>query len=255
MGYIPEKTELTQAWSLVLELLTDQLMISDDNLLSRGGVVALVGPTGVGKTTPIAKLAARYAMEYGAEHIALVTTDSYRIGAHEQLATYGRILGCPVRAAKDADELAAVLYQLRHKHFVLLDTAGMGQRDLRLTEQLNTLMQTQGERIRSLLVLPATAQRSVLQETVEHFRRIPLSGTILTKLDESLSLGEVMSVTIQNALPISYITDGQRVPEDIRIASRENLVKRAAELLDKDISVQHFWTSERAQPQAADLYE
>lgn len=255
VGYIPEKTELTQAWSLVLELLTDQLMISDDNLLSRGGVVALVGPTGVGKTTTIAKLAARYAMEYGAEHIALVTTDSYRIGAHEQLATYGRILGCPVRAAKDADELAAVLYQLRHKHFVLLDTAGMGQRDLRLTEQLNTLMQTQGERIRSLLVLPATAQRSVLQETVEHFRRIPLSGTILTKLDESLSLGEVMSVTIQNALPISYITDGQRVPEDIRIASRENLVKRAAELLDKDISVQHFWTSERAQPQAADLYE
>ncbi|MGL5727103.1 MAG: flagellar biosynthesis protein FlhF, partial [Plesiomonas sp.] len=254
--YIPENTALAEAWSLVLALLEEQLSIAEDDLLKRGGVIALIGPTGVGKTTTIAKLAALYAMEFGAEHIALVTTDNYRIGAHEQLATYGRILGCPVRIAKDADELAAVLYQLRHKRFVLLDTAGMGQRDLRLTEQLNTLMQTQGERIRTFLVLPATAQRGVLQETVDHFRRIPLAGTILTKLDECLSLGEVMSVTIQNTLPISYITDGQRVPEDIRIANQQYLVNRAAELLDKHTPVQHFWTSEeRTLTQAVDFYD
>lgn len=110
--------------------------------LSRGGIIALLGPTGVGKTTTIAKLAARASMEYGPDQVALVTTDTFRIGAQEQLAIYGRIMGCPVRIAKDADELASVLHQLRNRRLVLVDTAGMGQRDVRLTEQLDTIMKT-----------------------------------------------------------------------------------------------------------------
>ncbi|WP_028024790.1 flagellar biosynthesis protein FlhF [Enterovibrio calviensis] len=255
-GYIPEDTPPNEAWSELLELVADQVITSSENLLETGGVIALLGPTGVGKTTTIAKLAARAAMDFGPEEIALVTTDTFRIGAHEQLATYGRILGCPVKVAKDADTLADILYQLRHRRLILLDTAGMGQRDLRLSEQLDTLIQSSGSHIRSLLVLPATSQRRVLQETIDHFRRIPLSGCVLTKLDESLSLGELLSVTIENALPVTYLADGQRVPEDIRHASGRYLVNRASELMDQDSEQQnHFWSHDVPESNAADFYD
>ncbi|MEF1301911.1 flagellar biosynthesis protein FlhF, partial [Vibrio owensii] len=174
-----------------------------------------------------------------------VTTDTYRIGAHEQLSIYGRIMGCPVRVAKDSNELADVIYQLRNRRLILVDTAGMGQRDVRLSEQLDTLMQESGEVIHSYLVLPATAQRRVLQETLDHFRRIPLSGCILTKLDESLSLGEFISVVIQNAMPVAYIANGQRVPEDIVIAQPKYMIAKANELLEKSTENEpHFWNSD-----------
>ena len=254
--YIPEDVPAHEAWPALLDLLSDQIITTEDCILETGGVVALLGPTGVGKTTTIAKLAARAAMDFGPEQIALVTTDTYRIGAHEQLATYGRIMGCPVRVAKDAEELADILHQLRHRRLVLLDTAGMGQRDIRLSEQLDTLMQSSGSHIRSFLVLPATAQRRVLHETIEHFRRIPLSGCVLTKLDESLSLGEVICVSIQSALPIAYLADGQRVPEDIKVATGNYLVSRANELLEQELSQQsHFWSSDSSENQAADFYD
>lgn len=243
--YIPEETPPAQAWKALLGLISDQVNVTRTDILKKGGVVALLGPTGVGKTTTIAKLAARAAMEYGADNVALVTTDTFRIGAHEQLAIYGRIMGCPVRIAKDSEELADVIYQLRNRRLILVDTAGMGQRDVRLSEQLDTLMQDSGEAISSYLVLPATAQRQVLQETIDHFKRIPLSGCILTKIDESLSLGEFLSVTIQNALPIAYVANGQRVPEDIVIAQPKYLVAKANELLEKSAENEpHYWTSD-----------
>lgn len=254
--YIPEETPPNEAWQALLDLVADQVITVDENMLETGGVIALLGPTGVGKTTTIAKLAARAAMEFGPEDIALVTTDTFRIGAHEQLATYGRILGCPVKVAKDADELADILYQLRHRRLILLDTAGMGQRDLRLSEQLDTLMQNSGSHIRSLLVLPATSQRRVLQETIEHFRRIPLSGCVLTKLDESLSLGELLCVTIENALPVAYLADGQRVPEDIRQATGQFLVVKASEMLESGTDQHnHFWSSDVPESNGADFYD
>ncbi len=203
-----------------------------DDIVRTGGVVAFVGPTGVGKTTSLAKLAARFAAHHGPEQVALITTDHYRIGAFEQLATYGKIMGCPVKQAHDLAELEQILYQFKNRKLVLIDTAGMGQRDLRLYQQLDDLMANTRIPIRSYLVMSATSQRRVLQDAVEHFKRIPLSGVILTKLDESVSIAGALSVLIQNGLPLSYVTDGQRVPEDMQVADTLMLAKQALAALN-----------------------
>lgn len=239
---VTENCSIESAWDQIQTLLTDNVLIAPDDILSKGGAVALVGPTGVGKTTTIAKLAAKFAMLHGSDNVALITTDTYRIGAHEQLATYGRIMGCTVKIARDDAELAQYLYQLRSKRLVLIDTAGMGQRDTRLSEQLESLVNNDKVVIRNYLVVPATAQRRVVQETLEHFHHIPLAGCILSKVDESLSLGEVLSVLIQHQLPIAYITNGQRVPEDIDSANAQQLVST---VLNRDTLEEqndtHFW--------------
>lgn len=239
--FMPEELNSTDAWDAALELLAGQLSTTNDDILRRGGVVALVGPTGVGKTTTVAKLAAEFAKRHGADQVALITTDSYRIGAFEQLATFGRIIGCPVKLAKDSDELSLLINQLQQRKLILIDTAGMSQRDVRLAEKLASLMHNSRVKIKSYLVLSATAQARVMQESVTHFKRIPLSGCIFTKLDECLSLGEVINVAIANALPVSYLTNGQRVPEDIAVADAPKLVQQAEKLRIAQSSTAHQW--------------
>jgi flagellar biosynthesis protein FlhF len=242
-GYIPEDASSAEVQEYIKTLLQDKVFIGNNDILLQGGAIALLGPTGVGKTTTIAKLAAQFAMKYGADQVALITTDTYRIGAHEQLATYGKIMGCSVRVAKDADELSEILYQFREKRLVLIDTAGMGQRDVRLSEQLDTLMRNSRVNIESYLVISSTSQRRVVEEALEHFKRIELSGCILTKVDESIGLGEVLSVTMQHALPITYVTTGQRVPEDIEIASIDNIIGSTLDVMSKLFEQQHQWFS------------
>ncbi|WP_299009487.1 flagellar biosynthesis protein FlhF [uncultured Shewanella sp.] len=210
-----------------------------DDIVKQGGVVAFVGPTGVGKTTTIAKLAARYASYHGSEHVGLITTDHYRIGAFEQLATYGKIMGCPVRQVHDINELEQVLYQFRNRKLILIDTAGMGQRDLRLFQQLDNLTANSRLPIRNYLVMAATGQRKVLEEAVAQFARIVLSGVVLTKLDESTSLAPALSVLIQSGLPLSYVTDGQRVPEDMQVADTLALANSALSVLEAAEPIQN----------------
>jgi flagellar biosynthesis protein FlhF len=217
------------AWQLALAELSASLPVADGDFLDQGGIVALVGSTGVGKTTSIAKLAARYVLRHGRRHVALVTTDSYRIGAHEQLITYGRLLGISVQVASDHKELRSILNSLADKRLVLIDTAGMSQRDVRLTEQFATLADS-GIPIRTLLVLSATLHPSVLEETIRAFSSVALEGAILTKLDEAASLGGVLSTVIRQHLPLMFVANGQRVPEDLQPARAQELVQLAAEL-------------------------
>jgi len=233
--FIPEGGDDDDSWEQCLQLLEGQLNTTADDILTRGGAVALVGPTGVGKTTTIAKLAARYAQRHGADKVALVTTDTFRIGASEQLQTYGRIIGCPVKVANNAKELADALLTLRDKSLILIDTAGMGQRDKRLSDQLATLLHNSRLRIRPYLVLSATSQTQVLNDAVKQFKTLPLSGCIFTKLDECLSLGESISVAVEQGMAVSYLTNGQQVPEDIKVADAHYLVSEAERLYDKSI--------------------
>lgn len=213
--------------------LANMLDNQGDDIVRQGGVVAFIGPTGVGKTTSVAKLAARFAAQHGSDQVALITTDHYRIGAFEQLATYGKIMGCPVKQAHDLNELEQIIYQFRNRKLVLIDTAGMGQRDVRLFQQLDNLAANNRLPIRSYLVLSATGQRRVLEDAVVQFKRIPLSGAVLTKLDESVSLAPALSVLIQSGLPLSYVTDGQRVPEDMQVADTLALAKKALSALGR----------------------
>ncbi len=229
---ISDYADTDQAWRQALALITTELRVTDDDIISQGGVIALVGPTGVGKTTTVAKLAARFALRHGYQEVALITTDSYRIAAYEQLRTYGRILGVPVRVVKNSEELSTALETFQHKRLVLIDTAGMGQRDVRLAGQFKTIL-TGAPQIKSYVLLAANVQGSGLNEVVNTFKHLKPDGCILTKLDECVSLGGVLSVVIKQQLPLAYLSDGQRVPEDIQPARAERLVERSAELLQQ----------------------
>ena len=195
-----------------------------DDIVVKGGVYALIGPTGVGKTTTTAKLAARAVVRYGADKVALLTTDSYRIGAYEQLKIYGKILGVAVHAVKDTDDLRLTLSALRHKHLVLVDTVGMGQRDERVGDQKEMFDATGVER---LLLLNATSGGDTLEEVVRMYHSKKVIGCVVTKLDEAANLGAVLDVTVRHRLVLHYMANGQRVPEDLHSINPDYLLHRA----------------------------
>ena len=197
---------------------------ADNDIVDRGGIYALVGPTGVGKTTTTAKLAARCVLRHGASKVALVTTDGYRIGAHEQLRIYGRILGVSVHLVKDADELKQTLLDLQHKHMVLVDTMGMSQRDRMVSEQVAMFGNSN---VKRLLLLSATARGDTLDDVVNAYNGPDLAGCILSKVDEAASLASAIDVIIRHGLRLHYVSNGQRVPEDLHLPNRAYLLHRA----------------------------
>lgn len=224
---IPADADPARARGLLLGLLAKSLRVSEDEPIERGGIVALVGPTGVGKTTTLAKLAARYAALHSARDVALVTTDGFRIGAREQLFTYGRLLGMPVIEVGNPNELGDTLDRLGDYKLVLVDTAGLSHRDLALGAQLSALARL--PHVNTQLVLPANTHADDLDEVVHRFGIAKPRGVVLSKVDETGRLGAALGVTVRHGLPISYLTDGQRVPEDIHRAEAHRLALRVTE--------------------------
>jgi len=220
-----------------LALLANQLPIYQEDITACGGTVALFGATGAGKTTTVAKLAARYALRHGREKVAVITTDNQRIAAHEQLRVYGEILGIAFKAVSDAGELMDALNAFSDKEFVLIDTAGMGYRDLQ-SNQIWSLFSGALSQVKSFLVMPASAHRSVLERSANAFRGIKLDGSIITKLDEAASLGGPLSVAILNNLPIAYYSNGQKIPNDFHLARAHNLVSHAVSVADHFVETQ-----------------
>lgn len=227
---LPEQINAEQARYLPLGMLSRRVKVSGRALADDAPMVtALVGPTGVGKTTTIAKLAARAVMRHGADQVALVSTDHYRIGAAAQLEHYGRLLGVRVYPAYDGESLRKVLELLRDRHTVLIDTAGVASHDPRLNQQLETL--AQANELRATVVLAANTHAQSLDDAVRAYLPLQPQACILTKLDEAPNLGGALSVLIRRRLALDYTTDGQRVPEDISVADARVLVCRAAQSL------------------------
>ena len=232
MSGVEPELAADKAWRNALARLSDALPVLGEELVERGGMIAFVGPTGVGKTTTIGKLAARHVLQHGSSSVALVTTDCFRIAAHEQLKTFGRILDVPVRVVDENHSLEEVLQSLRNKRLVLIDTAGMSASDPQGLVQMQMLSSVT-VRLKKLLVLSCSSQRQLMRSAFDNYRELGLNGCVLSKTDESGSLGEALTLAIEKQLPIAYVTDGQKIPDDIGIAKRHDLVSRAVVIAQK----------------------
>lgn len=229
VAQLPSRMELAEAQRMALATLARRIEVAQEPWLETGGVIGMVGPTGVGKTTLVAKLAARWVMHHGARDMALVSADAVRIGAQEQIHTLGRLLGAPAYAVEGMHELPALLESIGQRRLVLVDTAGLSPRDARLAEELTALAQA-SPRMQTTLVLSAAAQAGAIEEAVERFAPAQAASCVLTKLDEATSLGGALSMLIRARLPVAYLSGGQRIPEDLAPARAHQLVAKAVDL-------------------------
>jgi flagellar biosynthesis protein FlhF len=215
---VPSTHDSREGLRALVRMLGERLPLVQWDMADRGGIFAVVGPTGVGKTTSIAKIAARFVLRHSVDELGLISTDTYRIGARQQLFNFARILRAPMHVADSANDLARVLDGFSRKKLVLIDTAGMSQRDVRLANQFATL-KVEGHRVQTVLALSAGADRGCLAEALSVFQSASPEALIITKLDEAVALGPVMSLAIRSGLPLAYLSDGQRVPEDLHLAA------------------------------------
>jgi flagellar biosynthesis protein FlhF len=219
----------SQEWLESVIAMNLKCIDSSNALADRTGVFALVGPTGVGKTTTVAKLAARFAVKYGTNSLGLITLDTYRVAAQEQLRAYGRILGTPVHLAQDGATLRELLASMRGKRLVLIDTCGVGPRDERLNEMLAMLSEAgcDAQRVQPVLLLNAGSHIETLDETARAWRAQQAAGCILTKLDEAARVGGALDCALRYKLTLLGLTNGQRVPEDLHLPNAKLLAHLA----------------------------
>lgn len=230
---IPASLDFSAARRFALATIARTIQVTGDRWLETGGRVAFAGPAGAGKTTLIAKLAARWVLRHGPRRVALVSADAVRIGAHEQMHMLGRLLGVTTHNVFDVSELPELLYELRGYQFVLIDTAGASPRDPELARRLRLLNQLQSS-IETALVLPASTQSGAIDEVVQRFALAKPTSCVITKVDEAVSLGGVISALVRHKLPAAYVSDGQRVPEDLAPARAHVLVSRAVEIASRN---------------------
>jgi flagellar biosynthesis protein FlhF len=225
--HLPPKAALQWARQELIDHLP--VLAREDDLWTSGRVLALVGPTGVGKTTTIAKLAARCVKRQGAEKVVLLTTDTYRIGAHEQLKIYGQMMRVPVHVVQDMAELNRIVSGIRPDQTILIDNIGISQRDRYIAEQA-AMLAGAGRPVQRLLVLNASSHGDTLDEVARSYCNDggePISGCIVTKLDEASRLGAALDTAIRYQLPIHYVSNGQKVPEDLLFLSARDLIDQA----------------------------
>ena len=223
---VSETRDFARAQRLAFGILAHRVSTIDEKVTSSGGVMALVGPTGVGKTTTLVKLATRHLLRYGAQSVGVITTDAERLGAREQLRTFARVLDIPLRFATDRKQLMAMVQSMESKSLVLIDTIGVSQRGDAIRTQLE-LFAGLPESFGRYLVLSAATETMVLYEAAKSFGKIDLAGCIVTKLDEAARLGGTLSVLIEHELPVAFISDGQRVPDDLHAVRPHDLISRA----------------------------
>lgn len=221
---------LEDGWKQSLKMLCTGVRTSRMEWLDEGGAYALVGPTGSGKTTTIGKLAARYVLKHGSDSLALVTTDRYRVAAHEQLFVFGRILNVPVRVVDETHSLDDILDELSDRHMVLIDTAGLTSSDKGYQEQLAELARSH-HNVKTHLVVSATSQPRIMKSVWHCYKMANLAGCVMTKIDEALTLGESLGFVMETGLPVAYYTDGQKIPEDLHHAEAVPLVRLAVDRL------------------------
>jgi flagellar biosynthesis protein FlhF len=230
---IPNNLNFSAARRFALATIARTVQVTGDRWLESGGRIAFAGPAGAGKTTLIAKLAARWVLRHGPRRVALVSADAVRIGAHEQMHMLGRLLGVTAHTVYDVAELPELLDTLSGQHLVLIDTAGASPRDPDLARRLRLLDQ-QKAKIETSIVIPASIQAGAIEEAIKLFEVARPQSCVITKVDEAVSLGGVLSALVRHKLPAAYISDGQRVPEDLQPARPHGLVSRAVEIASRN---------------------
>jgi flagellar biosynthesis GTPase FlhF len=227
---LPEKVELGFARRFAIAGLSQYLLVTGDRWLENGGRVAFIGATGVGKTTTLAKLAVRWVLRHGPRDLALVGSDTVRIGAQDQIQSLGQLLGVPVYTPDNFESLPTLLGRLGRSHrLILIDTPGSSLRDAQISQRLGVLANC-ASLMESALVLGASTQAGAIEETLKRFAPANPACCVLTKLDEAASLGGALSALIKARLPVAYLSEGQRVPEDLRPARALELVSTAVRL-------------------------
>lgn len=229
---IKEECDVETAWKFTLNRLAQSIRVDSENLSKMSGTYVLVGPTGVGKTTTITKLAAKCAIMHGADSVAILTSDVYRVGGADQLKTYAKVLGITIKTFDTQEMLLNSLKALKDKRLILIDTAGMSFEDPKLSQQLS-LFDSRFADFKTLLVLPATNQTQASAQAYSAFKSAKIDGLVITKLDECVNLGSSLNILLENAIPLALVTNGQKIPEDLYFPSSMELINKVVEISSK----------------------